>query len=148
MVRQSAFYFPVALLVVLLISCAGTMQPALFETKRFPGCEMGDVVAAVTTVLPEYGYTVSTVNEKIGVVSTDWKEEAPGGFIFATTSVRRKISVTVDRETMKIKMQVIKQKKEKPLFGKEPIWMDEKLSRKDEEVIREMLSKMGKLLEV
>ena len=107
---------------------------------------MSDVVAAVTTVLPEYGYTVSTVNEKIGMVSTDWKEEAPGGVIFATTPVRRKISVSVDRETMKIKMHVIKQRKDKPLLGEESMWMDEKLSQKDEEAVQEMLSKIEKLL--
>ena len=84
------------------IGCAVTMPTAIIEQPKSVTTE--DITAAAVVALQEHEYSVSTVNDRIGIVNTDWKDITSVGSKLLQASLtgtishtRMKITITVNK---------------------------------------------------
>ena len=93
------------LVVVLLVAgCATHRVKDLQYTVYRADLDNIDVLTAATVVLQNHGYTIAMVNEKIGVLTTDWRDMEPGpAALFAGFDERDKLNLSIVVETAVIK---------------------------------------------
>jgi hypothetical protein len=108
--------------VLLLGGCAITNY-----TYRMPmpeSLEKTDMIAAIVSTLQDNGYSINTANEKLGLVTTEYKSLTGGfakGFSMAmagSADCRRiKVSCTVDSRTKCIKINPIVENIRESVYG-------------------------------
>jgi len=117
---------------------------------------VADVTAVVVNALQAHDFSVLTVNEKIGVVTTDWKDVTPR---YAITEIlkglaeglgaepeervcRMRITVTIDKQARVIKLKPIKQER----WRESEPWRNSLLSEEDEKLLNSIAEEILKAL--
>lgn len=124
------------LLPLLFMGC-DVVEPSLL-TGSVSDISSGSFVNATVSVLYEEGYTVDSVNQEAGLVTTHWRDESSyAGQNFLDRSRRTRISVVFDFFTKNVKVQMTKQKKE----GEDP-WRNDGLSDNDRNLMQSILGRI------
>ncbi|MFH1824973.1 MAG: hypothetical protein ABH873_07110 [Candidatus Firestonebacteria bacterium] len=86
----------------------------VYKTNYGQAIKKDDVVAASVNILQNEGFTITTANEKLGLITTEWKSltnetgAAIGKILFGSAENRRvKISISVNEKTNLITMNPI-----------------------------------------
>lgn len=102
------------LITIVVMGCAIMMPTAVFEHPESVSAE--DIVAAAAVALQEQEYPVMTVNDRIGLVTTDWKDITSTGSQIAqallvgrVAHTRMKVTITVDKTTRRVNLKPLKQ---------------------------------------
>jgi hypothetical protein len=106
-------YFVIALVFCFLLSGCGISR-FLYKTNYGKAVKKEDVVAASVNILQTEGFTINTANEKLGLITTEWKSltnETGATFnklLFGSSQNRRvKISISVNEKTNTIIMNPV-----------------------------------------
>lgn len=107
---------------LLLQGCATIRY--IYKAPYPPNVAPTEIVAASVSVLQDNGFVLNLVNDKVGVVTTEWKSLTSGfaqGLSMAlggTASARRiKLSISVAANTNTIKIQPFAETANKSLYG-------------------------------
>lgn len=124
------------LLPLLFVGC-NVVEPSLLSGS-VQEISPGSFVNATVSILYEEGYTVDTVDQEAGLVTSHWRDESS----FASQNIldrsrRTRISVVYDFYTKNVKVQMTKQKKE----GDAP-WRNDGLSQNDRNRMQVILSRI------
>lgn len=122
------------LLPVLLILCAPVL-PSLYTIESFRGPETAKIVTVVSSVLQKQKFTISKASEEEGIVKTDWKDETDTASKVVVVYFRKRISVTINKITGQMRLEVIKQK-----ALRQGQWRNINLSPRDEREVQAIIS--------
>lgn len=122
MKRNIGKYLVIAIFIIVFIGCTTTMY-----TYRMPlpkNLENQDIVAAAVSTLQDNGYSIMLANEKIGLVSTEYRgltgnvnkafQKAFGGY---AETERMKITISVDKKSGIIKMNPVLETITEGMYG-------------------------------
>ena len=124
------------LLPLLFVGC-DVVEPSLLAGS-VEEISPGSFVNATVSILYEEGYTVDSVDQEAGLVTSHWRDESSfAGQNFLDRSRRTRISVVFDFYTKNVKVQMTKQKKE----GDDP-WRNDGLSENDRNRMQVILSRI------
>ena len=101
----------IASVVATAVGCSAYPPYLLTATPDVPVDRMSAVEAAVVT-LQDAGYTITTANENLGIVTTDWMDKTSlGTMLVYGGSDRKRVSIHIVRTGDKLTVQITKQTK-------------------------------------
>lgn len=128
-------FFGLVFLIFLILNCATTHGPIVSKRQFSDSVDLTDATATISVVLQDYGYTILVANERIGTVTTDWKQEEKRIVLWGGHLWRTRISVTISSQTNDITMKISKQKYD----DDKKLWKEENPGEKDEETLNTIL---------
>lgn len=143
--------FKNALLLVLFIFIFGCAVTRYTYRTNFPvAITTEDIVAASISALQDMGFTITVANEKIGLVSTDWKALTSAGSVAfqkilsgSATTRRMKISISIDKRSNLIKLNPMVQ--EKDSWGGHA---DKNLGDREKKLAEKVINRICEMLEI
>lgn len=136
------------MLLVVISGCAVTMYT--YRTNYPVSVSTEDIVAAAISALQDTGFTIAVANERIGIVSTDWKAlTSAGSVVFqkilsgSATTRRMKMTISVTKQSNLIKLNPIVQ--EKDSWGGHA---NKNISEKEKKLAEKVINRMCEMLEI
>jgi hypothetical protein len=105
--------FAMLMLIISITGCAVVMPTIRAEYPQ--ETSISDITAAAALALQNHEFSIATVNDNIGVVTTNWKDVKPTSqkvfeaFSSRRSSWRMMITVAIDKQTKQINIKPIKQ---------------------------------------
>jgi len=94
------------MVLAFFLSGCSSLTRFIYKAPFTQSVKKEDIVAAVVNVLQSRGFTITTANEKLGLITTDWKSLTDAGgagwskALWGSADYRRmKISVSVNDKT-------------------------------------------------
>lgn len=144
-----AVIFILVVLIGIITGCAAIMMPTIMV--EYPKeTNISDITAAAAVALQNHEFSIAVINDNIGVVTTNWKDVKPteiktlegvssvlgalsGEKLQRRTGWRMMVTITVDKQTRKIKLKPIKQIESK--YGG---WNNAKLNEAEEKMLNQI----------
>ena len=110
-------------LISLAAGCASVTKFSYRVTYPEP-VNVDDIVGATVSVLQDSGYNVAVLNEKLGLVTTEWKSLTSGGsqaaqmiFLGSADTRRIKLSINVLKPSKMIKISPTVERQTSSFYG-------------------------------
>jgi len=135
------FSFAILMLIVSIIGCAVIMPTIRAEYPQ--ETSISDITAAAALALQNHEFSIATVNDNIGVVTTNWKDVKPTSqkvfeaFSSRRSSWRMMITVAIDKQTKQINLKPIKQ-----INSGYGSWDNAKLGEDEKNMLNEILKEI------